>query len=61
VAALDADRFFRSAFGETMVNYLVMMKRAEVRRYEDALAAGDPGFVAPEVSDWEMREYFEFF
>src|SRR5579863_3558569 len=65
VAALDADLFFRSAFGETMVNYLVMMKRAEVRRYEEAqaavAAAGVPGFAAPEVSDWEMREYFEFF
>jgi len=39
------------------------MKRAEIRRYEDALASsaasGDPG--VPDVSDWEMREYFEFF
>ena len=46
VAALDADLFFRSAFGETMVNYLVMMKRAEVRRYEEAqaiVAAGAAG------------------
>jgi glutamine synthetase len=62
VAALDADQFYRSAFGATLVDYLVMMKRAEIRRYEDAL----PGAVAegsppPDVSDWEMREYFEFF
>jgi glutamine synthetase len=67
VAALDADPFYRSAFGATLVDYLVMMKRAENRRYEDALAAlaaESPGGLAPdvrEVSDWEMREYFEFF
>jgi glutamine synthetase len=64
VDALDADQFYRSVFGATLVDYLVMMKRAEIRRYEDALgsSAGSgspPG--APDVSDWEMREYFEFF
>jgi len=63
VAALDADEFYRSVFGPTLVDYLVMMKRAEIRRYEDALAAAAPsaGSVVPDVSDWEMREYFEFF
>ncbi len=67
VAALDGDQFYRSAFGATIVDYLVMMKRAEIRRYEDALAAagvaaGPAGAAAAsDVSDWEMREYFEFF
>jgi glutamine synthetase len=61
VAALDADEFYRSAFGATLVDYLVMMKRAEIRRYEEALAASAAASDASEVSDWEMREYFEFF
>ncbi len=61
VAALDADQFYRSVFGATLVDYLVMMKRAEIRRYEDALAARPTGAAGPDVSDWEMREYFEFF
>jgi len=63
VAALDADQFYRSAFGATLVDYLVMMKRAEIRRYEAAVAsgAGSDGAPGPDVSDWEMREYFEFF
>jgi glutamine synthetase len=63
VAALDADQFYRSAFGTTLVDYLVMMKRAEIRRYEDALAseAAAGSAAVPDVSDWEMREYFEFF
>jgi glutamine synthetase len=63
VAALDADGFYREAFGDTLIDYLVMMKRAEIRRYEEALATG-PGSEGPpgvDVSDWEMREYFEFF
>jgi glutamine synthetase len=62
VAALDADEFYRKEFGDTLVAYLVMMKRAEIGRYEDALAAeGSAGPDGLEVSDWEMREYFEFY
>ena len=60
VNALEADAFYRRAFGDTLVSYLVMMKRFEIGRYQDALAElprPDP----QEVSDWEMREYFEFF
>ena len=70
VAAVDADGFYREAFGDTLIDYLAMMKRAEIRRYEEALASGPgagPGSGArsggpsgPDVSDWEMREYFEF-
>jgi glutamine synthetase len=62
VEALDADQFYRSAFGATLVDYLVMMKRSEFRRYEDAWAseAAVTGSVG-DVSEWEMREYFEFF
>ena len=62
VAALDADEFYRSVFGATLVDYLVMMKRAEIKRYADALAtAATAGVPSADVSDWEMREYFEFF
>jgi glutamine synthetase len=60
VAALDGDGFYRKAFGDTLVAYLVMMKRYEVGRYLDALAEA-PVAEGQDVSDWEMREYFEFF
>jgi glutamine synthetase len=60
VAALDGDGFYRKAFGDTLVAYLVMMKRYEVGRYLDALAEA-PLAEGQDVSDWEMREYFEFF
>ncbi len=60
VAALDADKFYRGAFGDTLVDYLLQMKRAELERYE-AYLAEHPLPEGQEVSDWEMREYFEFF
>src|SRR3984957_321189 len=61
VKALDDDPFYRGAFGDTLVDYLVMMKRAEIGRYEAALADAGQADSADEVTDWEMREYFEFF
>lgn len=61
VKALDGDAFYRTTFGDTLVDYLVMLKRAEIARYEAALAAAGSTDSAGEVTDWEMREYFEFF
>jgi glutamine synthetase len=61
VKALDGDSFYRSAFGDTLIDYLVMMKRAEIGRYEAALADAGTTDSADDVTDWEMREYFEFF
>jgi hypothetical protein len=37
-----------------------MMKRYEIDRYLDALAEAPPA-EGQGISDWEMREYFEFF
>jgi glutamine synthetase len=61
VKALDGDSFYRSAFGDTLIDYLVQMKRAELARYEAWLAAADVASSADEVTEWEMREYFEFY
>ena len=33
-SALDKDDFFREAFGDTLVDYLLQMKRAELARYD---------------------------
>jgi glutamine synthetase len=61
VKSLDGDSFYRGTFGDTLVDYLVMMKRAEIARYEAALAEAGKTDSPDEVTDWEMREYFEFF
>lgn len=60
VGALVEDDFFRKAFGDVVVDYLVQMKRAELARY-DAAVAENPPADGQDVSDWEMREYFEFY
>ncbi|MEY2433272.1 MAG: glutamine synthetase, partial [Acidimicrobiaceae bacterium] len=49
VDLLEADQFFPAAFGEGFVKFITMMKRNECARF------------LGEVTDWEMREYFEFF
>jgi glutamine synthetase len=61
VKALDSDGFYRSAFGDTLIDYLLLMKRAEIARYEAWLSSADLTDSADEVTEWEMREYFEFF
>ena len=47
--ALARDSFYRGAFGDVLVDYVLMMKRSEVGRF------------LSEVTDWEQREYFEVF
>lgn len=49
IDALEKSDMFRQAFGDGFVNYLVEIKRSEIRRYE------------LEVSEWEQREYFDLF
>jgi glutamine synthetase len=60
VAELDSSTFYRRTFGDGLVDYIVMMKRNEVRRHAEAVAA-QPLADGAVVSDWEMREYFESF
>ncbi|MFY9934578.1 MAG: glutamine synthetase family protein [Streptosporangiaceae bacterium] len=60
VNILEEDDFYRKMFGDTLISYLVMMKQFEIGRYQDSLAEA-PMPDGQDVSDWEMREYFEFF
>ncbi len=49
VDALEADDFFVQEFGRPFIDYLIMAKRSEIGRF------------LSEVTDWEHREYFEFY
>jgi glutamine synthetase len=49
VADLQADSFFREAFGEIFVDYIVQLKQFEIDRF------------LKHVTDWEHREYFEMY
>jgi glutamine synthetase len=51
VDALAASGVYRAAFGDALVDYLVMMKRAEIGIHAQA----------NDRSAWEMAEYFETF
>ncbi len=54
VAALEKSDFYRGAFGDAFVDYIAMMKRAELTRFQAATATDADG-----VTAWEMDEYFE--
>jgi glutamine synthetase len=49
VRLLEEDDFFAEAFGAGFVRFMTQMKTNECNRF------------LGEVTDWEMREYFEFF
>lgn len=49
VEALEKDTFFRKEFGDPFIDFILMVKKSEIGRF------------LSEVTDWEMREYFEFF
>ena len=52
IEALDAFRnseFFRAAYGDPFVDYLSIIKQAEIDRFFSV------------VTDWEQREYLEMF
>ncbi len=49
VDSLEKDPFFAESFGESFVSFIIGAKRNEISRF------------LSEVTDWEMREYFEFF
>jgi glutamine synthetase len=49
VEHLEADRFYPEVFGEGFIRFITAMKRNEINRF------------LAEVTDWEMREYFEFY
>jgi hypothetical protein len=38
-----------------------MLKRAELKRYQASLATSDIADPDATVTDWETREYFEFY
>jgi glutamine synthetase len=46
---LEKDGFFRKEFGDPFVDFILMVKKSEIGRF------------LSEVTDWEMREYFEFY
>ncbi len=58
--ALEQDPLFRHQLGAVFVDYFLKLKRNEAGRFQQWLA--DAGLKAgDEPTDWEQREYFDFF
>jgi glutamine synthetase len=60
LASLEQDPLFRQQLGAVFVDYFLKLKRNEAGRFEQWLK--DAGLKAgDEPTDWEQREYFDFF
>ena len=59
LAALRADKCFRTGFGDAFVNYYARIKEAEIARFR--ADAKDGAQDQAEVTDWEQREYLDLF
>ncbi len=59
--ALERSPLFRKEFGEVFVDYYLKLKRNEAGRFQRWIEAG--GVQPPDdgTTDWEQREYYDFF
>jgi glutamine synthetase len=63
-AALDAlehEPVFRAQLGEVFVDYFLKLKRNELGRYQHWLEESGVEDDGETTTDWEQREYFDFF
>ncbi|HEY7300959.1 MAG TPA: glutamine synthetase family protein [Xanthobacteraceae bacterium] len=59
--ALEKEPLFRNEFGAVFIDYFLKLKRNEAGRFQrwlEQTGAKDDG---EETTDWEQREYFDFF
>jgi glutamine synthetase len=56
--ALEQEPLFRSALGDTFVDYFVRLKRTEAGRYLSSIETSEKA--GDEPSEWEQNEYFDF-
>ena len=63
-AALDALEnapLFKQQFGEVFIDYYLKLKRNEAGRYQRWIEDGGAAPPDDGTTDWEQREYFDFF
>jgi glutamine synthetase len=60
LSELDQSRLFRGAVGDVFIDYFLKLKRNEAGRFQRWLS--DNGLKdTDETTEWEQREYFDFF
>jgi glutamine synthetase len=61
LTALEQAALFKNEFGAVFVDYYLNLKRNEAGRFEKWLADTGTKDAGEETTDWEQREYFDFF
>jgi glutamine synthetase len=59
--ALEREPLFRQELGEVFVDYFLKLKRNEVGRFETWLNETGVKNAGDDTTEWEQREYFDFF
>ena len=59
--ALERDPVFRKQLGDVFIDYLLRLKRNEAGRFAQWSAEHDVTGKGDDPTDWEQREYFDFF
>jgi glutamine synthetase len=61
LTALEQAALFKTEFGEVFIDYYLSLKRNEAGRFEKWLADTGTRDTGDETTEWEQREYFDFF
>lgn len=61
LAALEGSGLFRREFGDVFIDYFLKLKRNEAGRFQTWLEEGGVQPPDNETTEWEQREYFDFF
>ena len=59
--ALEREPLFRKEFGEVFIDYFLKLKRNEAGRFQKWLEEAGVKDAGDDTTDWEQREYFDFF
>ncbi|MEA2902847.1 MAG: glutamine synthetase [Alphaproteobacteria bacterium] len=59
--ALEQSPLFRREFGDVFIDYFLKLKRNEAGRFRQWLAEAGVEDTGDETTEWEQREYFDFF
>jgi glutamine synthetase len=59
--ALDRAPLFRTELGDVFIDYFLKLKRNEAGRFQQWLGETGVKNAADETTEWEQREYFDFF
>ena len=59
--ALEKEPLFRTELGGVFIDYFLKLKRNESGRFQHWLAEKGAKEAGDETTDWEQREYFDFF